>query len=68
MNRERFGQSTCTRWRQAANMDLSNVAAWFATTAMRLHRLCCPFGEVQQNLFLSCLTIGKADCLLEVLK
>jgi hypothetical protein len=22
------------------------------------HRLCCPFGEVQQDLFLSCLTIG----------
>lgn len=26
------------------------------------------FGEVQQDLFLSCLTIGQAYCLLEVLK
>ena len=33
--------------------------AWFATTAMRLHPLCCPFGEVQQDLLLSCLTIGR---------
>jgi hypothetical protein len=36
--------------------------------AMRLHRLWCLFGEVQQDLFLSCLTIGQAYCLLEVLK
>ena len=36
----------------------SNAAAWFATTAMRLHRLWCPFGEVQQDLLLSSLTIG----------
>jgi len=48
----------CTRWRQAVNMDLSNATAWFATTAMRLHRLWCPFGEVQQDLLLSSLTIG----------
>jgi hypothetical protein len=29
-----------------------------ATTAMRLYRLWCPFGEVEQDLLLSCLTIG----------
>jgi hypothetical protein len=44
--------------RQAVNMDLSNATAWFATTAMRFHRLWCPFGEVQQDLLLSSLTIG----------
>jgi hypothetical protein len=43
---------------QAVNMDFSNATAWFVTTAMRLHRLWCPFGEVQQDLLLSCLTIG----------
>jgi hypothetical protein len=32
---------------QAVNMDLSNATAWFATTAVRLRRLWCPFGEVQ---------------------
>jgi len=32
------------------------------------HQLWRPFGEVQQDLFLPCLTIGKAYCLLEVLK
>ena len=40
------------------NMDLSNATGWFATTAMRLHRLWCTFGEVQQDLLLSCLTVG----------
>ena len=49
---------TLSQRRQAVNMDLSNATAWFATTAMRLHRLWCPFGEVQQDLLLSCLTIG----------
>jgi hypothetical protein len=39
-------------------MDLSNATARFVTTTMRLHRLCRPFGEVQQDLFLSSLTIG----------
>ena len=48
-------------------MDLSNTIAWFAMTAMRLHKLWCPFGEVQQDLLLSSLTIGYAYCLLEVL-
>ena len=62
------GRSTSPRWGQAVNMDLSNATAWFATTAMRLHRLWCPFGEVQQDLLLSSLTIGQAYCLLEVLK
>ena len=57
-----------TKWGQAVNMDLSNATAWFATTAMRLHRLWFPFGEVQQDLLLSCLTVGQAYCLLEVLK
>jgi Enoyl-(Acyl carrier protein) reductase len=54
------GRNSCTshQRRQAVNMDLSNATAWFATTAMRLHRLWCPFGEVQQDLLLSCLTIG----------
>jgi hypothetical protein len=52
---------------QDVNMDLSNATAWFTTTAMRLHRL-CPFGEVQQDFLLSCLTIGQAYCLLKVLK
>src|SRR4029453_6620681 len=32
------------------------------------HQLWCPFGEVQQNLLLSSLTIGEAYCLLEVLQ
>jgi hypothetical protein len=58
VNRERFGQRTCTRWRQAPKMDLSNATAWFVTTALRLPRLWCPFGEVQQDFFLSYLTIG----------
>lgn len=44
--------------RQTVNMDLSNATAWFATTAMRLSRLWCPFGEVQQDFFRSCLAIG----------
>ena len=39
------------------NMDLSNAMAWLATTAMRFHGL-YSFGEVQQDLFLLCLTIG----------
>ena len=52
------GPSQFPTWRQAINMDLSNATAWFATTAMRLHRLWFPFGEVQQDLLLSCLTIG----------
>jgi Enoyl-(Acyl carrier protein) reductase len=54
------GQNPCTshQRRRAVNMDLSNATALFATTAMRLHRLWCPFGEVQQDLLLSCLTIG----------
>ena len=43
-----------------------NATAWFATIAMGLRRLCRPFGEVQQDLFLSRLTIGKPDCLLEI--
>jgi hypothetical protein len=47
-----------TKWGQAVNMDLSNATAWFAAIAMRLHRLWFPFGEVQQDLLLSCLTIG----------
>jgi hypothetical protein len=29
-------------------------------------RLCCRFGEVEQDLFLSCLTIGQQHCLVEV--
>ena len=49
-------------------MDLSDTTAWFATPAMRLYRLWCPFGEVQQDLLLSSFTIGQAYCLLEVLK
>jgi hypothetical protein len=49
------GQSP--RCRQTVNM-VSNATAWFALTAMRLHKLWCPFGEVQQDLLLSCLTVG----------
>ena len=37
-------------------------------SAFRQVYLGCPFGEVQQDLFLSCLSIGKAYCVLEVLK
>ena len=48
--------------RQTVNMDLSK------RYARRLHRLCCSFGEVQQDLLLSCLTVGQAYCLLEILK
>src|SRR4051794_32553024 len=47
---------------RCVKMDSSNAAARFATTAMRLRRLWCPFGEVQQDLLLSCLTIGQAYC------
>ena len=63
-----LGAVTCLRCRQAVNMDLSHTTAWFATPAMRLYRLWCPFGEVQQDLLLSSFTIGQAYCLLEVLK
>jgi hypothetical protein len=37
---------------------VSNATGWGALTAMRLHKLWCPFGEVQQDLLLSCLTVG----------
>ena len=47
-------------------MDLSNATAWFATTAMRLTGYGALIGEVQQNLFLSSLTISEAYCLLEI--
>jgi hypothetical protein len=53
-------------FRQTVNMV--KRTAWFALTAMRLHKLWCPLGEVQQDLLLSCLTVGQAYCLLEVLK
>ena len=45
-----------------------NKAAGRRTPAMRLRRLWRSFGEVQQDLLLSSLTIGQAYCLLEVLK
>jgi hypothetical protein len=49
-------------------MDLPNAPARLVTTTMRLHRLWRLFGEVQQDLLLSSLTIGQAYCLLKVLK
>ena len=55
-----------TTYRQAVNMALSNATAWFATIAMRLYRLWRPFREVQQDLLLSCFTIGQACCVLEI--
>ena len=54
---------------RAPNVNMPSKAnAWFALTAMRLHKLWRPFGEVQQDLLLSCLTIGQAYCLLKVLQ
>ncbi len=44
--------------------DLNAFA--FAAPAARVRRLCRFFGEVQQDLLLSCLAVGQAYCLLEV--
>jgi hypothetical protein len=55
-------------WKLKMTHYRQNATAWFAMTAVRLYRLCCPFGEVQQDFFLSSLTIGQAYCLMEVLQ
>ena len=39
-------------------MDFKRCGWFVTTTTMKLHRVWRPFGEVQQDLLLSCLTIG----------